>query len=72
MDSGEAMVVAGVDQDWAHCVEIYDRMSPRQRGLVAEFLIGREKDLPEGLEGFANCLAKTAFVETALRWAQKQ
>lgn len=71
MDKAEAMIVSGLDQDWARCVDAYDALSAIERGHVAEFLLGRRRHIPTQLRKFLSVLSQTAFVEAAKRWARR-
>lgn len=74
VDQAENMIVAGLDQDWASCVECYENMTPNERGELALWLIGRNGDIREApalilkqIVGYASA----GFLETGLRWSKK-
>jgi hypothetical protein len=70
MDKGDAMISAGLDQDYAAWVEKYDSMTPEERGELAEDIVRLEGSsaLCYRLVG---SLAGVAFMEIAARWAAK-
>jgi hypothetical protein len=72
MGAAEGMVVSGLEQDWAHCIDSYDALLPIERGEVAKFLLGERRSLPRQLRQFVTDLSQTAFLEVGLRWSQRQ
>ncbi len=70
MDAAEGMILAGLDQDWALCLEQYTALSPQERGALGQFLIGERPRISRRLHKLFLDLAQTAFLETALRWSR--
>lgn len=70
----EQTVIAGLDQDWAECADVYDHLTPSERGELAEWILGKRgdlKDAPPLIVEQVKALASVAFMETALRWRKR-
>lgn len=71
----ELAIISGLDQDWAESVAAYNDLSPQERSELAEWIVGHRGDIrnaPNIVLQRVAVMASVAFLETGLRWSQRQ
>jgi len=77
MKSGrpENMIIAGLDQDYAEAVRVYEGLTPRQRGDLADWIVGNRGNVrraPQVILEQMRALASIGFLEVGHRWANQR
>lgn len=75
MADAKQMVIAGLDQQYAESIEMYDRFEPQERALICDWLCGKHGPLsyaPPWVLDAVVVLAQAGFLETANRWALRR